>query len=156
MVKYPFQTDLWGKLVELSHSGLWMTRSFGSLDWLSAAKLQRTCDRSSSLARSWLIAPDWVECDYVECCSSKRGDHILITLFRDGFCSLLYKRGSEKKLSSGLCYVYLRREIPPKAAGRKQSIYFQMPGAWLFVGCQKDAFGRGLQLLCSSSICQVP
>lgn len=38
----------------------------------------------------------------------------MITLFRDGFCSLLYKRGLEKKRSSGLCYVYVWREIPPK------------------------------------------
>lgn len=157
MIKYPCKTNFWAELVKLSPFSLWMTWSFGSLDWLSAAKLQRTCDRSSSLARSWLIARDWVECDYVECCSSKRGDHILITLFRDGFCSLLYKRGlGEKKRSSGLCCGYLLRAIPPKAAGRKLSIYFQMPVAWLFVDCKKDAFRRGLQQQFSSSVCQVP
>lgn len=64
---------------------------------LHPAKLQRTCDRSSSLVRSWLMARDCVECDYVECCSTERGDRILITLFRDGFCSLLCKRGLGKK-----------------------------------------------------------
>lgn len=43
------------------------------------------------------MARDCVECDYVECCSTERGDRILITLFRDGFCSLLCKRGLGKK-----------------------------------------------------------
>lgn len=114
MIKYPCKTNFWAELVKLSDFGLWMTWSFGSLAWLSAAKLPRTCDRSSSLVRSWLIAWEWVECDYVECCSSKRGDHILITLFRNGFCSLLYKRGLGKKRSNGLCYVYVWREMPPK------------------------------------------
>lgn len=71
------------------------------------------------------MARDSVECDCVECCSTETGDRILITLFRDGFCSLLYKRGSEKR-SSGLCCVYVPEEIPLKAAGGKQSIYFGM------------------------------
>lgn len=156
MIKYSCKTNFWAKLVKLSHFGLWVTWSFGSLDWLSAAKLQRTCDRSSSLVRSWLIARDWVECDYVERCSSKTGDRILITLFRDGFFAVCYIREAWKKRSSGLCCVYVPREIPPKTAGRKQSIYSQMPVAWLFVDCKKDAFGRGLQLQCSSSVCQLP
>lgn len=122
---------------------------------LHPAKLQRTCNRSSSLVRSWLMARDCVAWDYVECCSTETGDRILIMLFRDGFCSLLYKGGSEKR-SSGLCCVYVPKEIPRKAAGRKQSIYFWMPVAWLFVDCKKDAFGRELQRRCSSSVCQVP
>lgn len=74
---------------------------------------------------------------------------------RDGFCSLLCKRGLKKR-SSGLCCVYVPKEIPFKAAGRKHSIYFWMPVAWLFVDCHKDAFWGELQLQCSSPVFQVP
>lgn len=76
------------------------------------------------------MARDCVECDYVACCSTDTGDRILITLFRDVFCSLLYKRGlGGKKKSSRLCCVYVLKEIPLKAASRKQSIYFGMLAA---------------------------
>lgn len=51
------------------------------------------------------MARDCVECEYVECCSTERGDCILITLFRDGFCSLLCKRGLEKKKGGAGCVV---------------------------------------------------
>jgi len=43
--------------------------------------------------------------------------------------AVCYIREAPKKRSSGLRCVDVAREIPLKAAGRKQSIYFWMPVA---------------------------
>lgn len=118
MNKYPYESN---------SEPSWQSCLFSVCEWLDPlgaltisqhpAERQRTCDRSSSLVRSWLMARDCVECDYVACCSTDTGDCILITLFRDVSCSLLYKRGKKKEKEKRVagCAVYLYwRKYPSK------------------------------------------
>jgi len=132
-VNIPVRPVLCVKLPLLSGNAFPLRELWWNIISLRAAKLHRTCNRSFLLVRSWLMAWGCVGWDSIESCSTEMGDCILVAVFRDGFCSLLYKRGFEKRGAGCAVCTYQRKYLLKLLVGSKVFIsWFQLrEGLWV-------------------------